>query len=728
MYSVRLLCKMFSLNGEHIENIETVKRILDISTDEVKYLVESLHRLNPDVMVRRNQIHRLGQHILHKYFQPSVPMYFGRPIDTTDVRWSKCPQPFSIPLYPYQLKALTGMLLSECLATNHAYFGKCIYAPDNIQTCISMMAVSGNPYRAVGGLLDMDVGTGKTPISLGVVALTLPECTRWMSQQPNRGGTLILAPPQLVRQWREEIKKFCPHLKLSYQYGQTSTGIDNYHIILSSYKTYQQRKKNFENKEFFRIIFDEGQIITDKTFSLDVCESTKAIRRWVLSATPLTGSLNMLIPYYHILHIFGDVLETRHVGYCINKNWIQLNVTEGSDNLDLKHIFDDRNSIAVIDQCIVKNLSSAYLLFSYLRSRTRPYREEFRYAVGCCATLAALSSVFLNFSSEGCAASKICVHEQSYYIDLPLDYLHFLNNMRENYYWDSRRILSLVRLALSIVATADTFQEAADEYTKRERSAQLENLGEIEYETLLATESIPERCRNSIQYAVTEGTDCCICMDALEDIVITHPCFHIFCKKCALQWSRVRVTCPLCRKKMTNLVEVENPKSIEISKEVLPPPPQVEICLTPRVIAALDYIRQIEDDSNILVFVEFPLVGRTIANILSHEYSVGIVTGSTKMSAKHRTIENFQNGKLHILILTYPISSVGLNITRANHVVFIEPPETRVIKKQAAGRAIRDGQERDVTVATFYAKNTFECNYPQIMRTDSLPRRIYINR
>jgi SNF2 family DNA or RNA helicase len=717
---------MFSRAGEHLENMEIAKTILNLSTEEVQYMTTSLHGLQPETMCRRKQIHNRGLDIVYKYFQPNIPLFVGSPVLTND-KWLRCPQPFdSHVLYPYQKKAVTGMILSECLATNHAFVGKCDYAPQ-YEACISMRGnINETSYSAVGGLLNMDVGTGKTVTSLALIRLTLQSCTDWMSMGENRAGTLILAPPQLVRQWKNEIKKFCPSLRLSYQYGTKSIGVNNFPIILSSYKTFQQRWDKFSNTEFFRIILDEGHLLNYRSATTCVCASIISLRRWVITATPLAGTLDSLIPYYYLLKIVSETFSNRDTGGCIDKGWLQLSHSEGDSDLVINSIYDPRASIDILARCQYSEcLYNTYKCFAYSNTRVRPHSYEIRDSIRCCATLGALCSIFLEFSSEGSIASSITVLEQSYMVSLPRDYLLFLNKMREQYYWDNKKIITLIRMSLSIVASEETFKEAADEYTKRARSEQLENLSTVEYTEFMEDTFYPNRCKQNVQYAVTEGTDCCICMEPLEELTLTLPCFHLFCQKCALHWSRIRVTCPVCRAKLQSLKSIQTNTVDNASQNITAPPPQADILLTPRVISAMDYIRTLNADTNILVFVEFPIVGRAIANILSNDYSVGIITGSTKMHAKHKILEQFQQGKLHILILTFTVSGVGLNITKANHIVMVEPPETVQIKKQAIGRAVREGQERDVTVANFYCDKTFETRYPLNTTSNMLPRRIF---
>ena len=93
--------------------------------------------------------------------------------------------------------------------------------------------------------------------------------------------------------------------------------------------------------------------------------------------------------------------------------------------------------------------------------------------------------------------------------------------------------------------------------------------------------------------------------------------------------------------------------------------------------------------------------------------NVASVTGSTLMYRKHRLIDMFQNNKIQVLIITYKVCGVGLNLTRANKIVFAEIAEKFDTETQAIGRVVREGQERSVHIEKFLFSNTFEEDLPK---------------
>jgi superfamily II DNA or RNA helicase len=81
-----------------------------------------------------------------------------------------------------------------------------------------------------------------------------------------------------------------------------------------------------------------------------------------------------------------------------------------------------------------------------------------------------------------------------------------------------------------------------------------------------------------------------------------------------------------------------------------------------------------------------------------------------KISAKRRTdmVEAFQSGKAPVLLLSLKVGGVGLNLTRATHVVHYDRWWNPAVEDQATDRAHRIGQDRPVQVHRLIAEGTLE--------------------
>lgn len=84
---------------------------------------------------------------------------------------------------------------------------------------------------------------------------------------------------------------------------------------------------------------------------------------------------------------------------------------------------------------------------------------------------------------------------------------------------------------------------------------------------------------------------------------------------------------------------------------------------------------------------------------------------------RRSTILNFQQDPtIPALLMTLGTGAVGLNLTVANRVHILEPQWNPSIEKQAIGRVMRLGQEKNVTVIRYVVEHTVEqvCMYCHI--------------
>jgi SNF2 family DNA or RNA helicase len=76
------------------------------------------------------------------------------------------------------------------------------------------------------------------------------------------------------------------------------------------------------------------------------------------------------------------------------------------------------------------------------------------------------------------------------------------------------------------------------------------------------------------------------------------------------------------------------------------------------------------------------------------------------IKARNSSIHSFINDpKIKVLLSTTGAGGLGLNLTVANRVIFIEPQWTFCITKQAECRVYRIGQEKEVYVHHLVVKN-----------------------
>jgi SNF2 family DNA or RNA helicase len=109
------------------------------------------------------------------------------------------------------------------------------------------------------------------------------------------------------------------------------------------------------------------------------------------------------------------------------------------------------------------------------------------------------------------------------------------------------------------------------------------------------------------------------------------------------------------------------------------------------------------------------------------------LTGETPLKEREFQVARFQNQEKPLLFfISLKAGGVGLNITKASYVVFLDPWWNPFSEKQGIGRAHRIGQMNKVNVIRFIAKNTVEEKIIRLQESkkllaDSLLDENYIN-
>ncbi|MCR4034061.1 MULTISPECIES: DEAD/DEAH box helicase [Flavobacterium] len=109
------------------------------------------------------------------------------------------------------------------------------------------------------------------------------------------------------------------------------------------------------------------------------------------------------------------------------------------------------------------------------------------------------------------------------------------------------------------------------------------------------------------------------------------------------------------------------------------------------------------------------------------------ITGETPASKREQQVKVFQEKENPLLFfISLKAGGVGLNITKASYVLFLDPWWNPFAEKQGVGRAHRIGQMNKVNVIRFISKNTVEEKIIKLQEnkkllSDSLLEESYIN-
>lgn len=200
---------------------------------------------------------------------------------------------------------------------------------NHLQATVSRHKPDTSGHRMSGGLLAEEMGLGKTVELMALISLNqrtdLPaggifDLESGTDVLPSR-ATLIVTPNSILPQWRSELAKHAPRLKVMHYEGipPATKKIDdakvledltkNYDVVLTTYQVLarevhfaedppdrnMRRVRKFERKrspliqvQFWRAVMDEAQMIeTSVTAAARVACRLPRVHSWAVSGTPL---------------------------------------------------------------------------------------------------------------------------------------------------------------------------------------------------------------------------------------------------------------------------------------------------------------------------------------------------------------------------------------------------------------------------------------------------------
>lgn len=129
----------------------------------------------------------------------------------------------------------------------------------------------------------------------------------------------------------------------------------------------------------------------------------------------------------------------------------------------------------------------------------------------------------------------------------------------------------------------------------------------------------------------------------------------------------------------------------------------------PTLLELLDVFEEAEEP--VIVFSRH----REPIDMLGKRQGWGVITGSTSDDA-FRISELFQNGSLHGIAATIQAGGVGITLTRACNVVFLDRDWTPALNDQAEDRVCRIGQTRGVVITILLADHVMDKHVEKVLR------------
>ncbi len=144
----------------------------------------------------------------------------------------------------------------------------------------------------LGGCLALDMGLGKTPITL--VSLRRSAAAH--------GTGLVVAPPAVVGNWAAEARRFVPDLKVMVHHGpnraegrQLERAVERADVVITTYGTALRDMDQLSEIEWGKVVLDEAQAIKNP-----LAETSQQLRRLeartrlALTGTPIENGLGDL--------------------------------------------------------------------------------------------------------------------------------------------------------------------------------------------------------------------------------------------------------------------------------------------------------------------------------------------------------------------------------------------------------------------------------------------------
>lgn len=164
--------------------------------------------------------------------------------------------------------------------------------------------------QGINGILADEMGLGKTIQAISLLAHISENKNDW-------GPFCIVAPSTTLHNWKNEIERFCPHLRVMPYWGtfserkalrkffnpkHLSMPYSPFHVVITSYQLIALDEKHFKRPRWKYMILDEAQAI--KNFNSQrwgVLLSFNSRNRLLLTGTPIQNSMAELWALLHFI-------------------------------------------------------------------------------------------------------------------------------------------------------------------------------------------------------------------------------------------------------------------------------------------------------------------------------------------------------------------------------------------------------------------------------------------
>lgn len=571
-------------------------------------------------------------------------------------------------------------------------------------------------FNFKGGVLHDEVGLGKT---FTFISLILEHPVINIKENESK-ATILICPPRLCSQWKNEIKKFIKKTKklkifvinsiVKFRKIKLEDFKEADVVIISlpflSNKNYlSQNKFRLTQLKWHRIIVDEGhEYLNSKYKHVDKILELNSTYKWICTGTPFA--------YKH------DSLD--YICSFLTNNQLKKHNNIDDENMKkIIKIYFHHNTKKSVKELL--NIPKIIEITKFLKqspieqaiyNNAKGNKEK---QIELCTHV--LVESFKKNDSKGEILTLEQIHDQlSIKYKNEIKQLKTVINKNEN---DQKMYKILIVPIENIKPKDRTDTEKVEIGVYKTHVRTLKE--KIKKNTIILRNKVRQFNLFSDLDALKEKInqykeeECCICMGANEDMTIAIAnCGHIFCRKCILDLYKYSgknyINCPICRVQLTK----ESIKFIDESVK------QENVNKYGTKMAYLLTYLQIlfaNEESKIIIFSKFNFMLNLVSKVLI-ENSIKFVNIKGNVFVKTKAIERFKTDKdTKIIMLSSDSCSSGSNLTEASHIILLDTfngDDIKTVKdteEQAIGRAVRLGQTKRVEIVRLIMENTIEHDY-----------------
>lgn len=523
-------------------------------------------------------------------------------------------------------------------------------------TVINVLSGLDTPIPLRGGILKLPTGAGKT-----ICTLALIKCS------PMK--TLIVVPLTLLDQWISELKRFTD-LTYGEIHGRNKdiSKIKEKMVIFTTYGTLLSLYKNNSCPELFyhfdRVVFDEShKLKMPFSTSVSSCNAVIAPNRWCLTATPYrSGLVKNLHAQLRMLNVQPFSSDGR----------AYFRIIEMLEPSRRTYIYSRLKKLVLSGQAEVNKDAIQYTVqVSMTDNHASLYsimKDKIKDKISC------LLSERFNRKKLDTYLNQLCICATD-------------PTLLEITMWGKRQVENGIQCA-----SIDSFTDTLNDKTPFEL-----------------------QLKNTLNDLTT--TSCPLCLETIQRPTVTN-CLHVFCHDCINKSMEFKQECPMCRtylnkdmfREIKPTQDTKDMEGFKMCYDVLGRQCKLLMetynmynnCESNKLEQLTKIIKK---HSQVVVFSQY----NSILEQYAKHFESSIITGRSSRAQRRKNLDEFRQGK-KVFFLSIKIANVGINLTEADCIVFMEPVLDSSVEEQATGRLMRIGQTQKVHIYTLYTPGTIEEN------------------